>query len=98
MANSLNLNFADYFILRNLSMIAYIIEIEKSKFINLSFHEIEQSEPGRKIKFCVYFHPAGMSPYASICNHKNILLFKFLFETLVSINISRPIRAYLTCE
>ena len=64
MANSLNLNFADYFILRNLSMIAYIIEIEKSKFINLSFHEIEQSEPGRKIKFCVYFHPVG---YVSIC-------------------------------
>ena len=59
MANSLNLNFADYFILRNLSMIAYIIEIEKSKF-----HEIEQSEPGCKVRICVYFHPVG---YVSIC-------------------------------
>ena len=35
------------------------IEIEKSKF-----HEIEQSEPGCKVRICVYFHPVG---YVSIC-------------------------------
>ena len=32
MANSLNLNSANYYIFRNLSMIAYIIGIQKSKF------------------------------------------------------------------
>ena len=47
MANSLNLNSTNYYIFRNLSMIAYIIEIHKSKFANISFREFDQSEPGR---------------------------------------------------
>ena len=47
MANSLNLNSAFYYIFRNLSIIAYIIEIQKSKFANIKFHEFEQSESGR---------------------------------------------------
>ena len=47
MANSLNLNSAYYhYIFRNLSMIAYMIEIQKSNIANISFGEIEQSEPG----------------------------------------------------
>ena len=47
MVNSLNLNSAYDFIYRNLSMIAYIIEIQKSKFPNIWFREFVQSEPGR---------------------------------------------------
>ena len=35
MANSLNLKFAYSFIFRNLSTIAYIIEIQNSKFANV---------------------------------------------------------------
>ena len=35
MAYSLNINSAYYFIFRNLSMIAYIIEVQKSKFANI---------------------------------------------------------------
>ena len=46
MANSPNFNFAYYFIFRNLSMIAYIIEIQKSKFANILFREFDQSELG----------------------------------------------------
>ena len=57
MANSLNLNSAYYYIFRNLSMITYIIEIQKSKFANIKFHEFDQSEPGSYID--VYFHPVG---------------------------------------
>ena len=44
MANSLN--SAYYSIFRNLSMIAYIIEIHKSKFANIKFREFYKSEPG----------------------------------------------------
>ena len=50
MANSLNLKSASYYILRNLSMIAYIIEIQKSKFANNYNREFDQSE---------YSHPVG---------------------------------------
>ena len=47
MVNSQNLNSAYYYIFRNLSMIAYVIEIHKSKFANVYFHEFDQSQPGR---------------------------------------------------
>ena len=40
-------------------MYMYIIEIQKPKFANNKFCEFDQSEPGRLIKFCVYFHPVG---------------------------------------
>ena len=36
-ANSLNLNYAYYYDFRNLSVIAYMIEIRKSKFANVVF-------------------------------------------------------------
>ena len=47
MENPLNLNSVIYYILRNLSMIAYIIEIQKWKicsYLNL-FRKFDQSEP-----------------------------------------------------
>ena len=55
MANSLTLNYAYYYIYlyllyyyyRNNSMIAYIIEIQKSKFADILFREFDHSEPGR---------------------------------------------------
>ena len=47
MANSRNLNSAHDKTLRNLSMIAYMIKIQKSKFANIKFREFDQSEPGR---------------------------------------------------
>ena len=47
MANLLNLNSAYNYVFRNLSMIAYMIEIQKSKFANIYFLEFDQSEPGR---------------------------------------------------
>ena len=47
MANSLNLNYVYCFIFRNLSMIAYLIEIQKSKFANIYFREFDLSEPVR---------------------------------------------------
>ena len=37
MESSLNLISAHYYIFRNLSMIAYMIEIQKSKFANIYF-------------------------------------------------------------
>ena len=40
-------------------MIACLIEIQKSKFAKIQFHEFEQSEPGCWIKFHVYFHTVG---------------------------------------
>ena len=46
MANSLTLNYAYYYIYRNNSMIAYIIEIQKTKFADILFREFDQSEPG----------------------------------------------------
>ena len=46
MANLLNLNSA-YYIFRILSMIAYVIEIQKSKLANIYFCEYDQSEPDR---------------------------------------------------
>ena len=47
--NSLKLNSAYRYniIFKNLTMIAYMIEIQKSKFANISFCEFNQSEPGR---------------------------------------------------
>ena len=59
MANLINLKSAFNNILRNLSMIASIIEIQKSKLINNWFREFDQSEPTRQIKVSVYFHPVG---------------------------------------
>ena len=40
-------------------MIAYVIEIQKSKMANIYFCEYDQSEPDREIKFCVYHYPVG---------------------------------------
>ena len=41
----LHLNPAYYYIFRNLSIVAYMIQ--KSKFANIWIHEFDQSEPGR---------------------------------------------------
>ena len=54
MTNSQNLNSADYYVYSNLSMIAYIIEIQKSKYANILFCGFEWSEPGRLMKFCAF--------------------------------------------
>ena len=51
MANSLNLNAAYHYIFRNLSMMAYIIEIQNL----LVFHDFDQSEPGRLINSVYIF-------------------------------------------
>ena len=53
-ANSINFNSTDY-IFRILSMIVYTIEIQISKFANIKFCDLDQSEPGRQIKFRVCF-------------------------------------------
>ena len=45
MANSLNINSAYYRFFGDLSMMAYVIEIQKPKFSNISFCEFDQSEP-----------------------------------------------------
>ena len=59
MTNLINLNSAYYYILRDLSMMGYIIVIWESKFANIWFGEFDQSEPGSGIKFRVYFNPLG---------------------------------------
>ena len=59
MSNSLNLNSAYYNIFTKLSMIAYVNKFQKSSFAYISFRQFDQSEPGRKIKLRVYFHPVG---------------------------------------
>ena len=41
------LNSASFYVFRKLSMIAYIIEIQKSKFANIKFREFDQYEPSR---------------------------------------------------
>ena len=46
MANLLNFNSAHYRFLGNLSMMAYVIEIQKPKFSNISFREFDQFEHG----------------------------------------------------
>ena len=46
LANSLNQN-PDYYVFRNLSMIAYVIEIQKSILAHIKFRKFDQSEPGR---------------------------------------------------
>ena len=38
---------------------AYIIELRISGFSNIKFRKSDHSDPGRYIKFCKYFHPAG---------------------------------------
>ena len=38
-----------------------MIEIHKSKFTHIYFCEFDQIEPGRRIKFCVHFHPVEYS-------------------------------------
>ena len=50
------LNSTYYYTFTNLSMMAYIIEIQNSKYLILWF---DQSEPGCQIKFCVYSHFVG---------------------------------------
>ena len=62
MANSLNLNSAFYFIFRNLSLIAYIIGIQKSKFANIKFCEFDQSEPVAKLNSVYIVGPFQMAP------------------------------------
>ena len=47
MANSLKFNSVYYYIFRNLSIIAYTIVIQISKFANILFRESDQFEPGR---------------------------------------------------
>ena len=42
----LNLNSAYHYIFRNISMIAYMVEIQKSKIAYIYFHEFDQSESG----------------------------------------------------
>ena len=59
MANLLNWNSAYYYIFSNVSMSTYIIEIPKLKFAYILFHGFDPSEPGRQIKFRVYFYPVG---------------------------------------
>ena len=44
-ANSLNLNSTINYIIRNLSMIAYVIEIQKSKFASIQSLGFGQFEP-----------------------------------------------------
>ena len=46
MANLLNFNSVYYHIFENLSMIAYITKIQKLKFANIYFCELDHSEPG----------------------------------------------------
>ena len=46
MANSLNSSSACYYIIRNLSMIAYVVKIQKSEYANIQSREFDQSEPG----------------------------------------------------
>ena len=41
MAKSLDLNSADYYIFRNLSMTAQMIEIQESKFANVKFFDVD---------------------------------------------------------
>ena len=41
MAKSLDLNSSNYYIFRNLSMIAYMIEIQESKFANIKFFDVD---------------------------------------------------------
>ena len=43
----------------NLSMMAYITNIQNSKFANIYFREFDHFRQGRLIKFHVYFHPVG---------------------------------------
>ena len=47
MENLLNLHSAYYFNFRNLSMIACMIAIQKSKSANVQYLEFDPSEPGR---------------------------------------------------
>ena len=57
--HSPNFSSTHEYIFRNLWMVAYIIDYQKSKFANIfNSTEFDQSEPGRQIKFSVYFHPA----------------------------------------
>ena len=61
MSNSLNLNSAYYYIFKNLLMIAFIIEIQKSKFANIQFRKFDQFELGRQIKFAYIFNLQAVS-------------------------------------
>ena len=45
--NSLYLTSAYYYIFKNFSMIAYLIEIQKSKFANILFNEFDHFESRR---------------------------------------------------
>ena len=47
MANCQNLNSGYFYIFRNLSMTAYITEIQKSNLADIQFCEFYQSESGR---------------------------------------------------
>ena len=76
MANSLKLNSADHQIFQNISMIAYIIGIQKSKFANIWVHELDHSEADHYVKFCEYFHPVG---YVNAPPQCNVCSFQVLF-------------------
>ena len=47
MANSLSFYAANYKIFKNLSMMAYITNTQKSKFANIQFREFDHSWQGR---------------------------------------------------
>ena len=65
-------------------MIVYTIEIQISKFANIKFCDLDQSEPGRQIKFrvCFFilygisFRHTGLNYH---CNTYDISYILFLF-------------------
>ena len=59
MANLLNLNSAYYHIFRNLSMMAYMIEIQESKFVNIKFFDFDLIWARWPILTPFIFNPVG---------------------------------------
>ena len=53
MPNLLNFNYEYYYFFENLSLRAYVLKIQKSKFARTYFRELDHSVPGRQIKFLV---------------------------------------------
>ena len=65
MANSLNLDSANYYIFTNLSMTVYMREIQKSKFVQGLFREFDQSEPKLlNLIPCIFLYPKAFNLYS----------------------------------
>ena len=92
MANSLIFNSADHYVLQNLSMIAYVIEMKYLPIFN--FVNLTNLSQVAKFKYSVYFHSVRYMQHHKIVNR---LRQHSKYQT-TSLHIIRKQQYYFCCQ